>query len=109
MRRSLDSPVWDLGTTMSKLLAVGMPFEAVVEAVTRAPMAVIGLADAKTCSPPARRPSSLSSMTESADLRLRDSMGAESASRAAASCRAGPSSAREAVPRAATRRDAARS
>ena len=31
--RSLDSPVWDMGTTMSKLLAVGMPFEAVVEAV----------------------------------------------------------------------------
>ena len=41
--RSLDSPVWDMGTTMSKLLAVGMPFEAVIEAVTRAPMRVIGL------------------------------------------------------------------
>ena len=41
--RSLDSPVWDMGTTMSKLLAVGMPFEEVVEAVTRAPMRVVGL------------------------------------------------------------------
>ena len=41
--RSLDTPVWDLGTTMSKLLAVGMPFEAVIEAATLAPNAVIGL------------------------------------------------------------------
>ena len=41
--RSLDSPVWDMGTTMSKLLAVGMPFEKVVEASTLAPMSVIGL------------------------------------------------------------------
>ena len=35
--RSLDSPVWDLGTTMSKLLAVGMPFEEVIEAATLRP------------------------------------------------------------------------
>ena len=35
--RSLDSPVWDMGTTMSKLLAVGMPFEKVIEASTLAP------------------------------------------------------------------------
>lgn len=41
--RSLDGPVWDLGTTMSKLLALGMPFEKVVEAVTSAPAQVIGL------------------------------------------------------------------
>ncbi len=41
--RSLDSPVWDMGTTMSKLLAVGMPFEKVIEASTLAPMSVIGM------------------------------------------------------------------
>ena len=35
--RSLDSPVWDMGTTMSKLLAVGMPFEKVIEASTLRP------------------------------------------------------------------------
>ena len=45
--RSLDSPVWDLGTTMSKLLAVGMPFEAVVEAVTLAPNSVDRVADGR--------------------------------------------------------------
>jgi dihydroorotase len=31
---SMNFPVWDLATTMSKLLSVGMPFDKVVEAVT---------------------------------------------------------------------------
>jgi dihydroorotase len=39
--RSLDGAVWDLATTMSKLLAVGMAFEDVVEAVTAAPRRAI--------------------------------------------------------------------
>ncbi len=34
--RSLDNPVWDMGTTMSKLLAVGMPFEEVIDGVDAA-------------------------------------------------------------------------
>lgn len=41
--RSLNQSVWDLSTTMSKLLSVGMPFEKVIEAVTHAPAEVIGL------------------------------------------------------------------
>jgi dihydroorotase len=41
--RSMDSTVWDLATTMSKLLAVGMPLEAVVTATTTAPMSAVGL------------------------------------------------------------------
>jgi dihydroorotase len=41
--RSLDGKVWDLGTTMSKLIALGMPFDKVIEAVTIAPASIIGL------------------------------------------------------------------
>ncbi|MGO7214154.1 amidohydrolase/deacetylase family metallohydrolase [Rhizobium ruizarguesonis] len=40
---SMNFPVWDLATTMSKLLSVGMPFDKVVEAVTHAPASVIKL------------------------------------------------------------------
>jgi dihydroorotase len=40
---SMNFPVWDLATTMSKLLAVGMPFDKVVDAVTHAPASVIKL------------------------------------------------------------------
>jgi dihydroorotase len=39
--RSLDGAVWDLATTMSKLLSVGMQFEDVIEAVTAAPRKAI--------------------------------------------------------------------
>lgn len=41
--RCMNFPVWDLATTMSKLLSVGMPFDAIVEAVTHAPASVIKL------------------------------------------------------------------
>ncbi|MBB3999520.1 amidohydrolase/deacetylase family metallohydrolase [Aureimonas pseudogalii] len=41
---SLNGPVWDMATTMSKLLSVGMPFEAVVTASTTAPMSAVKLA-----------------------------------------------------------------
>jgi dihydroorotase len=40
---SMNFPVWDLATTMSKLLSVGMPFDKVVDAVTHAPASVIKL------------------------------------------------------------------
>lgn len=40
---SMNFPVWDLATTMSKLLSVGMPFDKVIEAVTHAPGSVIKL------------------------------------------------------------------
>jgi dihydroorotase len=39
----MNFPVWDLATTMSKLLCVGMPFDAIIHAVTHAPASVIKL------------------------------------------------------------------
>ena len=77
--RSLDSPVWDLGTTMSKLLAVGMPFEAVVEAVDACAEFGDRVADGRPSRAGQAAPSSRSSMSPSADLRDRDSMGARGA------------------------------
>src|SRR5690554_4518742 len=41
--RSMDGAVWDMGTTMSKLLSLGMGFDAVVHAATIAPKKAIGL------------------------------------------------------------------
>ena len=41
--RCMNFPVWDLATTMSKLLSVGMPFDAILQAVTHAPASVIKL------------------------------------------------------------------
>ena len=40
--RSLDTSVWDMATTMSKLLSLGMPLEDVVVASTTAPRRAIG-------------------------------------------------------------------
>jgi dihydroorotase len=40
---SMNFPVWDLATTMSKLLSVGMPFESIIEAVTHAPASAVKL------------------------------------------------------------------
>ncbi|MGO4570388.1 amidohydrolase/deacetylase family metallohydrolase [Microvirga sp. 2TAF3] len=74
--RSLDSPVWDMGTTMSKLLAVGMPFEAVIEASTLAPMSVIGLPTRNLLSPGTKAEFTVFNV-ESSDLKIRDSMGDE--------------------------------
>lgn len=41
--RNIEGPVHDLATTMSKLLAVGLPFDDVVAAVTERPRSVLGL------------------------------------------------------------------
>lgn len=41
--RNWGGPVYDLATTMSKFLALGMPLDAVVERVTSRPAAVLGL------------------------------------------------------------------
>jgi dihydroorotase len=74
--RSLDEPVWDLGTTMSKLLALGMPVEKVVEAATTAPMSVIGL-DAQNLLAVGRPAEFTLFDLADADVTLRDSMGEE--------------------------------
>jgi dihydroorotase len=72
--RSLDKPVWDLGTTMSKLLAVGMPFEAVIEAVTVSPNSVIGLPTENLLATGTRAEFTVFGLSE-ADLAIVDSMG----------------------------------
>ncbi|SIT07651.1 amidohydrolase/deacetylase family metallohydrolase [Paracoccus saliphilus] len=41
--RNIGGPVYDLATTMSKLLAVGMDFDEVIAAVTERPRSVLGL------------------------------------------------------------------
>jgi dihydroorotase len=49
--RNIRGPVHDLATTMSKLLAVGLPFEAVVAAVTERPRPILGLGSGKGLRP----------------------------------------------------------
>lgn len=72
--RSLDNPVWDLGTTMSKLLAVGMPFDKVIEATTLAPATVIGLPTTALLAPGTRAEFTVFEVND-ADIRIVDSMG----------------------------------
>ena len=73
--RCLEHPVWDLATTMAKLMAAGMPFERVVAAATVRPMAVVGLPTQGLLSPGARAELTLFDLVES-DLGIADSMGA---------------------------------
>ena len=74
--RSMNQSVWDLGTTMSKLLSVGMPFEKVVEAVTQAPASVIRLPMDGLLTVGARAEFTLFDLVDS-ELRVFDSLGAE--------------------------------
>ncbi len=74
--RSMNQSVWDLGTTMSKLLSVGMPFEKVVEAVTQAPASVIRLPMDNLLGVGARAEFTLFDLVDS-ELRVFDSLGTE--------------------------------
>lgn len=74
--RSLNFSVWDLGTTMSKLLSVGMPFDKVVEAVTLSPASAIGLPTEKLLSIGKRADFTIFELADS-DLTVIDSMGYE--------------------------------
>ncbi len=74
--RSMNQSVWDLGTTMSKLLSVGMPFEKVVEAVTQAPASVIRLPMDNLLTVGARAEFTLFDLIDS-ELRVFDSLGTE--------------------------------
>jgi dihydroorotase len=74
--RSINQSVWDLGTTMSKLLSVGMPFEKVVEAVTQAPASVIRLPMDGLLTVGARAEFTLFDLVDS-ELRVFDSLGTE--------------------------------
>lgn len=72
--RSLDRPVWDLATTMAKLMAAGMPFEEVVASVTTRPMGVVGLATEDLLAPGRRAELTVFDLVE-AELDIADSMG----------------------------------
>ncbi|MFS8050345.1 amidohydrolase/deacetylase family metallohydrolase [Rhizobium sp. BR 314] len=72
--RSMNQSVWDLGTTMSKLLSVGMPFEKVVEAVTHAPAEVIRLPMNDLLKPGARSEFTIFDLVDS-ELTVTDSLG----------------------------------
>ncbi len=50
-RVSIVSPVYDMATTMSKLLAVGLPFDDVIAASTNAPRSILGLPGADGARP----------------------------------------------------------
>lgn len=43
-RRNVSGPVWDLATTMTKLLAAGLPVEEVIDAVSVRPSEFLGMA-----------------------------------------------------------------
>ncbi len=72
---SLNGPVWDMATTMSKLLSVGMPFEAVVTASTTAPMSAVGLSTSDLLSVGTKAELTVFDLVDS-DLKVRDSQGA---------------------------------
>ncbi|MDL2401991.1 amidohydrolase/deacetylase family metallohydrolase [Rhizobium mayense] len=72
--RSMNFPVWDLATTMSKLLSVGMPFEKVIEAVTHAPASAIKLPLVNRLAVGERAEFTIFDLVES-DIEAVDSMG----------------------------------
>lgn len=76
--RSINQSVWDLSTTMSKLLSVGMPFDKVVEAVTHAPAEVIRLSMDNLLGAGARSEFTIFDLKDS-DLQVVDSLGARAA------------------------------
>ena len=53
-QRNLAGPVHDLATTAAKLLAVGLPLEECVDAITNRPRSVLGLHSAAALAPGAR-------------------------------------------------------
>lgn len=72
--RCLERPVRDLATTMAKLLAAGMPLEAVVEAVTVRPMGVLRLPNEDLLAAGRRAELTVFDVVD-ADLEITDSMG----------------------------------
>lgn len=71
---SLDGAVWDLATTLSKLLALGMPLEEVVKAATIRPRAAIRRPTDGFLTPGARADFTLFDVVD-ATLTVRDSKG----------------------------------
>ncbi|RJT35059.1 amidohydrolase/deacetylase family metallohydrolase [Mesorhizobium waimense] len=75
--RSLDGAVWDMATTMSKLLSLGMAFEDVVAASTTAPRRAIRLPAEGLLAKGKPAEFTLFDLVD-ADLTVRDSQGATS-------------------------------
>lgn len=75
--RSLDGSVWDMATTMSKLLSLGMKFEDVVAASTTAPRRAIRLPTERLLEKGKAAEFTLFDVVD-ADLTVRDSQGASS-------------------------------
>ena len=71
--RSLDGPVWDMATTMSKVMALGLDLEDVIRASTTAPMQVCQLPTDNLLSPGTRAELTLFDLVD-ADLQVLDSM-----------------------------------
>lgn len=74
-QRNIAGPVWDMATTMSKLLSLGMPFEAVLDAATHGPLAALNLPTEGLLAPGARADFTAFRLAE-ASVTLPDSMGA---------------------------------
>ena len=72
--RNIEGPVHDLATTMSKLLAVGLPFDEIVTAVTERPRSVLGLG-ARDGTKPGRKADFTVFELDDADAEAVDSLG----------------------------------
>ena len=73
--RNIDGPVHDLATTMTKLLAVGLPFDDVIAAVTNRPRGIMDLGARSGLNPGERADLTLFDLVDS-DLAATDSQGA---------------------------------
>ncbi len=77
-KRNIEGPVHDLATTMTKLLAVGLPFEEVVAGVTERPRSVLGLGARNGLVPGERADLTLFDLVD-CDIVATDSRGATAA------------------------------
>lgn len=72
--RSMETPVYDMATTVSKLLAVGLSFEDCIQATTNAPRSVLGLSGADGLTPGSRADFTVFDL-EKASIDVADSQG----------------------------------
>lgn len=73
-QRSMEKPVYDMATTISKLLAVGLSFEDCIEATTNAPRSVLGLSGRDGLTPGKRADFTVFDL-EDAQIDVMDSQG----------------------------------
>lgn len=73
--RNIKGPVHDMATTMSKLLAVGMPFEEVIACVTERPRPLLGLGSRDGLTPGRKADFTLFDLSDTCEIAT-DSLGA---------------------------------